>query len=85
MNTHSKKGAQFVGNIVNHAFACLETKWHVITKFVDNYINKLFLTCWKVPFDFKLCKSLFLRHQTNVNKTRFLEPNERLKYTKKKM
>jgi hypothetical protein len=41
MNSHSKKGAQFVDNIVNHAFACLDTKWHVIIEFVGNYINKL--------------------------------------------
>lgn len=38
VNGYSRKGVQFVDNIVNLTFVCKDTKWHMTTKFVDNYI-----------------------------------------------
>ncbi len=47
-----KRVSSFVDNIINHAFACLDTKWHLTIKFVNNYINKRtknkLATMWKL-------------------------------------
>jgi hypothetical protein len=58
-----KRVFSFVGNIINHVFACLDKKWHLTIKFVSNYINKKtknkLATMWKlnqvaIPSDFIL-------------------------------
>jgi hypothetical protein len=67
MNGCSRKGVQFVDNIVNLTFVCINTKWHMTTKFVDNYIymktksklaNKWKLSWVATPINFILKSKL---------------------------